>query len=1742
MKQTKLLTILAVTVLIACLAGLFFVPSAAQGTRVPVATKEFSVATVQAISNALTGTTWSKDSVVKLNLSADLTCTGELLFGVPTVFRADGTQLPIVVSGDNWHSITLPAGRVACTNDYIFDGVTLLANASGSTLFAGSGEIAFEMCSFTGSLSFYGDNFAAAAFDGWDSDKVTANADEDGLIPTSITFGEGASLSCTLGQVAAVGYGSINNTSAVIRTPAYEGATASTLVAPENTTASIIIDTLTQTGDNIFVETNEELSCTATAEFGPVAARTGFAPVKNATVHLISGVVDSIYGNSDINKDTTEYFHGDITLKLSGGAITDVPSSPDGNIQNAGLFGLYRTTLVGNLSILIEETDEAFSTLVAYVTPTRETVTVTGTSSFTMTGGTILRTYYGAPLSQKGVFNELSGGTVNTFFAVRYNQVLSTNAVDQVSIHNKVSGNVTVNNFYGGSFATAVGNHVYGGIRNEVSGGTIGVYAGSNRGLSSVNFVENVISGGTFTNNAYMAGFEPKVLNSVRNMITGGDFQTFLCGGSKCGQSGSITNILTGVDFPTAFTFVGGNYDTSSSSTCTKVENQLSDCIFKGTNYLGGRKGTVSSHIKNTIDGCTFEGFVVGGNNQAVFAEATETTPENRIETEIIGGTFTRFYGGNYNHSYTGNIKNTVKGGSFSKFFCGGPLLRSQVGNIENVISGGTFQKYYGGAYGTGENDNIKDESLSITGNVTNTVSGGTFYGYWGGTYRYVETEAPTHPYAIKGDITNTVSGGTFRNSGGILESVFSGGCFVGSHEGNVQTTISGGHFEGVVYGGSVPATKEDGVANGGSSTVTLSGGVFSGGIDANSGFGSYATTSLTALLSETSKITFYGETALDSLNSEGGVICLGPETDLTVAEANGTVSFLQIGGWLNRDYFTYTTGNLTVTEIKTAPNAYGTGTMDGKVLKGSSDGVISASFVLNNQIQLRFAVKKEYADQIGNFKLSAMMSKYQIIPETAASEANLMTATDETVYYTFLSKPLRAAELNYDIVVTMTETDPLNFKILDLAKFGIEYYGANPALSELLKSICNYAAAAGNYASGGSDIYHTEIPYEHDRENTGFTPTKGFLDPSDNLPLTIQSRSMVLGSGISVCYYGKLNEGHTFDEVENNLAIFVNSVQLEADSYKIVANKNGYDVAITIPLSVADGSTRLRVIMRDKDDRPFEQWSDTDADTTNDYDTYDYGKVWLDRIERLDTLAEAVADLKEQNALAGELGEQLLYYLQSAVAYQESLLNLKKAKPDSFSAGFGRADISPYAIHSAFSGTNSGKEVLDPIHVTCLALWDGENTTLMFTMDVRQAAEFLVDHVKDAVSRETGVSEDRIFLTVTHNHSAPSSTNTSGSVLQWFRETVFPASVVAAKQAILDLQPATAYVANAVSADGTNFVRRYRDNKGWRSVNDGKGSVDGFKEYESVADKTLRTLRFAREGKDILLVNWQGHAAHAVNYHKLVTADFIKELRVGLEDEDTHFMYYNGGTANLNFQPYNPADAASSPFRIKKTENETKQEKFVREHDDYIEIGKSLVDTVGTALKNEKKIHTGKVNIRNLTYDGVVRQDTEADYQNALLCREESKTTDWDKAIAKKYGTDQRKFTSQYEVSNIIERYEYIQNNGPTKAIYMHTVTFGDMAFALAPFEMFDETAKNIRDASGYEMTFACGYTNGYGKYMPTETAFINGGYEVHACHYESGTAEECEAILSAALKRDIVIKPSTGGQIIIGGSVPLF
>lgn len=103
--------------------------------------------------------------------------------------------------------------------------------------------------------------------------------------------------------------------------------------------------------------------------------------------------------------------------------------------------------------------------------------------------------------------------------------------------------------------------------------------------------------------------------------------------------------------------------------------------------------------------------------------------------------------------------------------------------------------------------------------------------------------------------------------------------------------------------------------------------------------------------------------------------------------------------------------------------------------------------------------------------------------------------------------------------------------------------------------------------------------------------------------------------------------------------------------------------------------------------------------------------------------------------------------------------------------------------------------------------------------------------------------------------------------------------------------------------------------------------------------------------------------------------------------------------------------------------------------------------------------------------------------------------------------------FMSPYEARAYVQRSKLAD----TQSLTMEALCIGDLSFAVAPYEMFSTSAREIKGNTPFEMTFIMAYANGSEGYIPTTEGYEYndnvGCYEAYNSPWPKGAAEELSA-----------------------------
>ena len=411
------------------------------------------------------------------------------------------------------------------------------------------------------------------------------------------------------------------------------------------------------------------------------------------------------------------------------------------------------------------------------------------------------------------------------------------------------------------------------------------------------------------------------------------------------------------------------------------------------------------------------------------------------------------------------------------------------------------------------------------------------------------------------------------------------------------------------------------------------------------------------------------------------------------------------------------------------------------------------------------------------------------------------------------------------------------------------------------------------------------------------------------------------------------------------------------------------------------------------------------------------------------------------------------------------------------FQTGYARVAITPELPIGDFT------EVKNDIHATCVAVYDGEQTLMFISLDIGSIMESYCDSIRSQVRWAADVPFENIFITAVHNHSSP----TFGESSRW-KMTSLVKIGEAAKAAVKDLSDTEMFIGTGKTT-GMAFVRRYVDAFGrYASVSptkpDGKWLNSSTTRTVSEADDTLQVIRFARENKkDIIAMNWQAHLAHAIDAEPgVISSDMAHYIREDVEsgDDDALVVYFAGASGNINLN-------APKPSRQK--------------YNDYVEVACALAEVTLEVINGDNltRVSAGKINITKKVYAAEHKKDSASEIaaaQNRLNA------------------------SSGGVLAQAGDRYLVERNKSKSSNLRIAAISFGDLAFITAPYEMFDNNGVQIKEGSPFKMTFIITNSDGAYAYMPSYEACTKyGGYETKATYFATGVAEKLVAEFLAML-----------------------
>ena len=417
--------------------------------------------------------------------------------------------------------------------------------------------------------------------------------------------------------------------------------------------------------------------------------------------------------------------------------------------------------------------------------------------------------------------------------------------------------------------------------------------------------------------------------------------------------------------------------------------------------------------------------------------------------------------------------------------------------------------------------------------------------------------------------------------------------------------------------------------------------------------------------------------------------------------------------------------------------------------------------------------------------------------------------------------------------------------------------------------------------------------------------------------------------------------------------------------------------------------------------------------------------------------------------------------------------------------AGYAKIDITPdYQIGlGGYSNAESRRNVMveEPIYATCIALTDGDETILVYTIDNCACSQEMAVKFRTAAAEATGISDEKIFLSATHSHNCPSWNDYPEA--EQYRQLVLDAIVEGAKKALEDRAPAQILAAKP-EFPGMNFVRHYiTENGTYAGSNFGTFKNNPAVGYVTEPDRQMVLVKFQREEpkKSILMVNWQGHpdCSTEIGFHRIAPS-YIGPLRDALSAASGCLVaYYTGDDGNTNISSRVADDKHGLNWR---------------------EYGVKMAQLAYSAMQDMQPVEgTGIKTARSVVEVDIDHSwDDKLEQANEVFDLWKSAGKAEGDALGAKYG-----FTSSYQARAIRSRY----NMEKTTTLELNAFRVGGVGFTTGTYEMFSDAGIFVKKNSPYDFTVLL---TGNHSYIPSDDAYNYRCYEADTGFFARGTAEK--------------------------------
>lgn len=430
--------------------------------------------------------------------------------------------------------------------------------------------------------------------------------------------------------------------------------------------------------------------------------------------------------------------------------------------------------------------------------------------------------------------------------------------------------------------------------------------------------------------------------------------------------------------------------------------------------------------------------------------------------------------------------------------------------------------------------------------------------------------------------------------------------------------------------------------------------------------------------------------------------------------------------------------------------------------------------------------------------------------------------------------------------------------------------------------------------------------------------------------------------------------------------------------------------------------------------------------------------------------------------------------------------------KGSDFRAGSASRDITP-GTPQQLSGYGPGSiervstGVHTPLAASVLVVSDGETAVALVSLDLLNVTREFTTEIRQRVA-DLGLAA--VTLAATHTHSAPyvpgellevNPLLSYGADTSAYVDDAIDATVAAIREAHDALEPATLRVGRAENVDAV-WNRR------------GDGPVD---------PELLVLLVSGESGTETVLFNYACHPTCTKPFSTLVSSDWPGTVYDVVRSETgADVLFVNGAAGDVN-----PQDSRKS--------------RSIEAANEYMEaVGRDIGETVLAAVDDARETAplAGSLSVfrRDLPLskrDLAPRAKLEAEYASLTAEIDAHGGDDVAPEFQALPGDDPRNglLLDRWYVEEDRQLHDIGWDEYDTS---LTLIEIGNLAILTVPAEIHAQHGLDFKATADSERLLVAGYADDYVGYLPTETAFPNGGYEVRTCKFSPAAVERFRSV----------------------------